>query len=56
VTEEEARKVYLYPGGRRRFACGSDNDGFPTCMGDRSFCGYSPELDEAVCTNLARNE
>jgi hypothetical protein len=34
-------------------ACPPDEDGFPTCMGDTGFCGYSPELDGQVCVNLS---
>ena len=59
MTKEEARAAYLYPSGRPRMACPSDEDGSPTCMGDTGFCGYSSELDRQVCVylpavNLAR--
>ena len=52
MTEEEARKAYLYPSGIHRMACYPDNDGYPQCMGDGGFCGYSPELGMAVCIRV----
>lgn len=56
MTEEEARAAYLYPSGNRRMACYPDNDGFPQCMGDGGFCGYSPELREDVCVRLSERD
>lgn len=52
VTREEAASRYLYPSGNRRMACPTDNDGFPTCMGDGGLCGYSAELKQQVCIQL----
>lgn len=49
MTEDEARARYLYPGGRPRIACSTDEGGAPTCQGDGGFCGYSPQLDQPVC-------
>ena len=54
MTEEDARLVFLYPSGRARQACGSDNDGFPICMGDTGMCAYSRILDEGVCQYVWR--
>lgn len=28
------------------FACGTDNDGWPTCMGDGSTCGPGDSCEE----------
>lgn len=49
MTHAEARETFLYPSGRSRIGCGTDNDGFPTCMGDGSMCAYSKILGEQVC-------
>lgn len=52
----QARDVHCkrwYDKANVLFACGSDNDGYPTCQGDRSTCGrgYScPELDKPGVT------
>ena len=53
VTPDEGTSRYFYPNGNPRMACPPDNDGFPTCMGDDSMGGYSPELKQQVCVNLA---
>lgn len=34
------------------FACGTDNDGSPTCQGDGSACGYDA-TGQPACTTLA---
>lgn len=35
------------------FVCGSDNDGYPTCQGDGSFCGWERERPgEFFCAEL----
>ena len=49
LTESEAAEVFLYPSGVPRYWCGSDNDGYPSCMGDGSLCDYSPLLGTHVC-------
>lgn len=49
---DDERAHYLYPSGVARFVCGSDNDGYPTCGGDGSMCGYSALLGRQVCENL----
>ncbi|MFJ8301587.1 hypothetical protein ACIQ9R_37560 [Streptomyces sp. NPDC094447] len=54
MTEDEARELYLYPSGLPRYSCGSDNDGYPTCMGDGSMCGYSKVLEEQVCKYMTK--
>lgn len=36
---------------RERFACPTDNDGFPECMGDGSTCGPN-----YTCTQLPQRE
>ena len=53
LTPEEARQLFLYPSGAVRFICGSDNDGYPSCMGDGSLCAYSKALGEQVCRFVA---
>lgn len=55
MTEEEARTLYLYPNGVARFCCGSDDDGYPICMGDGSMCGFSEVLDGPVCQHISRS-
>ncbi len=55
MDEESARALYLYPSGLARFCCGSDNDGYPTCMGDGSMCGFSAVLDEPVCERITQD-
>lgn len=52
MTESQARAAFLYPSGIVRMACPSDNDGYPTCLGDASMCGYSVVLGEQVCKHL----
>lgn len=49
MTKDEAQTLYLYPNGVERFCCGSDNDGYPTCQGDGSMCGFSPVLGQQIC-------
>ena len=36
---------------KQLFACGTDNDGYPTCMGDGSTCARSEKLGE-YCSQL----
>lgn len=48
----EARKAFFYPSGVARMACPGDNDGYPTCLGDNSMCGYSAVLGEQICKYL----
>lgn len=52
MTEAQAREVFLYPSGVTRMLCPGDNDGYPTCLGDNSMCGYSAVLGEQVCKHL----
>lgn len=56
MAEQQARAVFLYPSGLARYTCGSDNDGYPTCMGDGSWCGYSRVLGYQVCKHLRPSE
>lgn len=52
MTEEQVRSVFFYPSGITRMVCPADNDGFPTCLGDNSMCGYSVLLGKQVCKEL----
>lgn len=55
LTAQQARAIFFYPSGISRMACPADNDGFPTCLGDNSMCGYSQVLHEQVCKHILQN-
>lgn len=38
--------------GRVLFACGTDNDGYPTCQGDGTTCGWERDGRGEFCLEL----
>lgn len=34
------------------FACGTDNDGYPTCQGNGTTCGWEREAGREYCAEL----
>lgn len=43
---------FFYESGVPRIMCSSDNDGYPSCQGDGSMCGYSHVLGEQICKHV----